>query len=201
MSICSYIHYTQKDDVVNSKNERNDKPIIQSIKNEIFYKKTRRNGGKGYHDVPRYFLTFDGEGNGLFNILHNDFKTEFFENDKEYVKPISLKSKESIMKLIFKQLKIGKNILSQFSEYLVRLDAHMLLKENKPWFVAKDNTVLIPCFNKEQDLDKIVNRNAFVEIEEEDFEGIQKFLSRLHELSNNDFNINDSEESGKKTEK
>ena len=176
--------------VVNGKNERNDKPIIQSIKNEIFYKKIRRNGGKGYHDVPRYFLTFDGEGNGLFNILNNDFKTEFFENDKEYVKPISSKNKETIMKLIFKQLKIGKNIMSQFSEYLVRLDAHMLLKEKEPWFVAKDNTVLIPCFNKEQDLDKIVNRNAFVEIEEEDFEEIQKFLSRLHELSNNDFNIN-----------
>ncbi len=189
------------DDVVNGKNERNDRPIIQSIKNEIFTKKHRRNGGKGYHDVPRYFLTFDGEGNGLFNILHNDFKTEFFENDKEYVKPISLKSKESIMKLIFKQLKIGKNIMSQFSEYLVRLDAHMLLEEKKPWFVAKDNTVLIPCFNKEQDLDKIVNRNAFVEVEEEDFEGIQKFLSRLHELSNSDFNINDSEKSGEKTEK
>ena len=188
------------DDVVNGKNVRNDQPIIQSIKNEIFTKKHRRNGNKGYHDVPRYFLTFDGEGNGLFNILHNDFKTEFFENDKEYVKPISLKSKESIMKLIFKQLKIGKNILSQFSEYLVRLDAHMLLKENKPWFVAKDNTVLIPCFNKEQDLDKIVNRNAFVEIEEEDFEEIQKFLSRLHELSNNDFNINteNTEDSEKK---
>lgn len=185
------------DDVVNGKNERNDKPIIQSIKNEIFYKKIRRNGGNGYHDVPRYFLTFDGEGNGLFNILHNDFKTEFFENDKEYVKPISSKSKETIMKLIFKQLKIGKNIMSQFSEYLVRLDAHMLLKENKPWFVAKDNTVLIPCFNKEQDLDKIVNRNAFVEIEEEDFEGIQKFLTRLHELSNNDFNLEEKEKEEK----
>ena len=185
-------------DVVNGKNERNDKPIIQSIKNEIFYKKIRRNGDKRYHDVPRYFLTFDGEGNRLFNILHNDFKTEFFENDTEYVKSISSKNKETIMKLIFKQLKIGKNIMSQFSEYLVRLDAHMLLKENKPWFVAKNNTVLIPCFNKEQDLDKIVNRNAFVEIEEEDFEGIQKFLSILHELSNSDFNINDPEESEKK---
>ena len=185
------------DDVVNGKNERNDKPIIQSIKNEIFYKKIRRNGGKGYHDVPRYFLTFDGEGNGLFNILHNDFKTEFFENDTEYVKSISSKNKETIMKLIFKQLKIGKNIMSQFSEYLVRLDAHMLLKENKPWFVAKDNTVLIPCFNKEQDLDKIVNRNAFVEIEEEDFEGIQKFLTRLHELSNNDFNLEEKEKEEK----
>jgi hypothetical protein len=185
-------------DVVNGKNERNNQPIIQSIKNEIFYKKIRRNGGKGYHDVPRYFLTFDGEGNGLFNILHNDFKTEFFKNEKEYVKPISLKSKESIMKLIFKQLNIGKNIMSQFSEYLVRLDAHMLLTEKESWFVAKDNTVLIPCFNKEQDLDKIVNRNAFVEIEEEDFEGIQKFLSRLHELSNNDFNL---EETKKEEEK
>ena len=177
-------------DVVNGKNERNDRPIIQSIKNEIFTKKHRRNGAKGYHDVPRYFLTFDGEGNGLFNILHNDFKTEFFENDTEYVKSISSKNKETIMKLIFKQLKIGKNIMSQFSEYLVRLNAHMLLTEKDPWFVAKDNIVLIPCFNKEPDLDKIVNRNAFVEIEEEDFEEIQKFLSRLHELSNNDFNIN-----------
>ena len=192
---------TLKYDVVNGKTERNDIPIIQSIKNEIFTKKHRRNDNKGYHDVPRYFLTFDGEGNGLFNILHNYFKTEFFENDTEYVKSISSKNKETIMKLIFKQLKIGKNIMSQFSEYLVRLDAHMLLKENKPWFVAKDNTVLIPFFNKEQDLDKIVNRNAFVEIEEEDFEGIQKFLSRLHELSNNDFNIDNSEEKEKKTEK
>ena len=189
------------DDVVNGKNERNDTPIIQSIKNEIFTKKHRRNGNQRYHDVPRYFLTFDGEGNGLFNILHNDFKTEFFENDTEYVKSISSKNKETIMKLIFKQLKIGKNIMSQFSEYLVRLDAHMLLKEKESWFVAKDNTVLIPCFNKKQDLDKIVNRNAFVEIEEEDFEGIQKFLSRLHELSNNDFNIDNSEEKEKKTEK
>ena len=77
----------------------------------------------------------------------------------------------------------------------------MLLKENTPWFVAKDNTVLIPFFNKEQDLDKIVNRNAFVEIEEEDFEEIQKFLTRLHELSNNDFNLEEKEKEEKQNNK
>jgi hypothetical protein len=99
------------------------------------------------------------------------------------------------MKLIYRNLKIGNSISTQLGEYLVRLEAHMLLDKQKPWFVVKDNDVLKTCFDLGSD--EIKNQNAFVEIDEDDYEDIQKFLTRLHELSDNDFNL----EEPKKEEK
>jgi hypothetical protein len=132
----------------------------------------------------RYFLTFEGSGNNLFNILHNDFKTEIFKDDKTYVDDISIDNKETIMKIIYKNFKIGNSISTQFAEYLVRLEAHMLLKSQDPFFVVKNNDELKDCFT-----DNMSNRNAFVEIKEEDFEDIKTFLIKYHNLSDNDFNI------------
>ena len=147
---------------------------IDSILNPIAYKK-------------RYFLTFDGSGDKLFDILHNDFKTTIFKNGKKYEKDISTESKKDIIKLIYKQLKIGNNISSQFAEYLVRLEAHMLLKQKDPLFVAKNNSELLSSFDKKAE--KIINENAFVEIIEDDYQDIKEFLTKLHDLSNNDFMI------------
>ena len=147
---------------------------IDSILNPIAYKK-------------RYFLTFDGSGSELFNILHNDFKTTIFKNGKKYEKDIYIESKKDIIKLIYKYLKIGNNISSQFAEYLIRLEAHMLLKKRKPWFVAKNNSELLSSFDKKTE--EIVNENAFVEIIEDDYQDIKSLLTKLHDLSNNDFII------------
>ena len=147
---------------------------IYSILNPIAYKK-------------RYFLTFDGSGSELFNILHNDFKTTIFKNGKKYEKDIYTESKKDIIKLIYKYLKIGNNISSQFAEYLVRLEAHMLLKQKGSWFVAKNNSELLSSFDKKTE--EIVNENAFVEIIEDDYQDIKSFLTKLHDLSNNDFII------------
>ena len=156
---------------------------IDSILNPIAYKK-------------RYFLTFDGSGSELFNILHNDFKTTIFKNGKKYEKDISTESKKDIIKLIYKQLKIGNNISSQFAEYLVRLEAHMMLKKRKPWFVAKNNSELLSSFDKKAE--KIVNENAFVEIIEDDYQDIKSFLTKLHDLSNNDFMIESEKKNDEK---
>ena len=71
----------------------------------------------------------------------------------------------------------------------------MLLDKQDSWFVVKDNEVLKDCFDL--DSDEIKNQNAFVEIEEDDYEDIQKFLTRLHELSNNDFNLEEKEKEEK----
>lgn len=136
----------------------------------------------------RYFLTFEGSGNDLFNILHNDFKTEIFKDDKTYVDDISIENKETIMKIIHKNFKIGNSISTQFAEYLVRLEAHMLLKSQDPFFVVKNNDELKDCFT-----DNMSNRNAFVEIKEEDFEDIKTFLTKYRNLSNNDFIIESNE--------
>jgi hypothetical protein len=170
------------------------------LKNNIVKNIKIKNGkGKGFKLIPkkRYFLTFNGSGNGLFDILHNAFGTKIFQENKKYESNISTESKEDIMKLISKPLKIGKNISTQFSEYLVRLEAHMLLDKKDPWFVVKDNKVLESedCFKPTET--KIQNQNAFVEIEEEDYEDIQKFLTRLHELSDNDFNLEEKEKEEK----
>ena len=35
------------------------------------------------------------------------------------------------MKIIYKNLKIGNSISTQFAKYLIRLEAHMLLKKEK----------------------------------------------------------------------
>ena len=132
----------------------------------------------------RYFLTFEGSGNDLFNILHKDFKTEIFKDDKTYVDNISIENKENIMKIIYKNFKIGNSISTQFAEYLVRLEAHMLLKSQDPFFVVENNDELKDCFT-----DNMSNRNAFVEIKEEDFGDIKTFLTKYRNLSDNDFNI------------
>ena len=143
-----------------------------------------------------YFLTFEN-GDGLFNILHNEFKTKIFEDSGEYNSDISTESKEDIMKLIYENLKIGNSISTQFAKYLVRLEAHMMLtKPKKSWFVVENNEKLKDCFDR--DSIEISNKNAFVEIMEDDYEDIQKFLSRIHELAEKDFDISsDIEEKNK----
>ncbi len=147
----------------------------------------------------KYFLTFRGSGDSLFDILHKEFKTEIFDVDKKYVKDISTENKETIMKLIYKNLKnIGKNIPipSRFAEYLIRLEAHMLLKNKEPWFIVKNNNKLKNCFEPKSD--KIINRHAFVEIHPNDVEDIKKFLTKFHELSENDFKESDEKETNDK---
>lgn len=185
-----------KDTVIDGTDkDSHDRPIIDIIENELTkLKRVRSTDSKKYYS-PRYFLTFSGSGNGLFDILHNAFGTKIFKDSGDYESNISTESKEDIMKLIFKQLKIGKNISTQFAEYLIRLEAHMLLDKQDSWFVVKDNEVLKDCFDL--DSDEIKNQNAFVEIEEDDYEDIQKFLTRLHELSNNDFNLEEKEKEEK----
>ena len=180
-----------KDTVINGTDkDSHDRPIIDIIENELTkLKRVRSNDGKKYYS-PRYFLTFNGSGNGLFDILHNAFGTKIFKDNGKYENDISIKSKEDIIKLIYKNLKIGNSISTQLAEYLVRLEAHMLLDEKKPWFVAKNNSKLYKCFVP--DSKEILNKNAFVEIGEEDYEDIKKFLTRLHELSNNDFNLEET---------
>ena len=146
-----------------------------------------------------YFLTFEDNGEGLFNILHNDFKTKIFDSKGNYENDISLESKETIMKIIYKNLKIGNSISTQFAKYLIRLEAHMMLTDpEKSWFVVKDNTELEKHFDK--DSEKISNKNAFVKILQDDYEGIQKFLTRYHELAEKDFDTS-SESDNKKEEK
>ena len=136
--------------------------------------------------TKRYFLTFNGSN--LFDILHNEFKTELFKGDNSgYLDNISTENKEIIMKLINKNFKIGKSITTQFAEYLVRLEMHMLLNNKKPWFVVKNNEELfdLDCF--ETDAESIVNKNAFVEISSEDYDDIKSFLTKFHTLYDNDF--------------
>ena len=140
--------------------------------------------------IPRYFLTFSG-GDSLFNILHNDFKTKIFKDSGEYENDISIENKETIIKLIHKQIKIGNSVSSRLAEYLVRLEAHMLLKNQKPWFVVKNNKKLYKCFDPTSD--KIINKNAFVEIRPEHYADIEKFIKEYKGLYNKDFKMNDSE--------
>lgn len=139
---------------------------------------------------PRYFLTFSG--NDIFNILHNnDFKTKIFKDNGEYETDISLENKKTILKLINKNLHIGNNISSQLAEYLVRLEAHMLLKNQKPYFVVKNDKKLLKCFDTTSN--KIINKNAFVEIRQEDYSKIEKFLLEYDDLRKNDFDIKSEE--------
>ena len=109
------------------------------LKQNIFptYKASAKNNKK------RYFLNFTGDGVDLFNILHNDFKTEMFnKSDDNYIDNISTENKENILKLIYKNFKIGKGVITKFAEYLVRLEAHMLLKPQDPFFVVKNNVYI-----------------------------------------------------------
>ena len=142
----------------------------------------------------RYFLTFSGSGNGLFDILHKDFKTTIFTEDKNYVDDISADSKLTIFKIIHNQLKFGRSIAPQFAEYLVRLEAHMLLTKKAPWFVVKNNEELIKeqeCFDI--NATKIQNKKAFVEINHDDFIGIRDFIEKFHTLSEKDFDLGTDE--------
>ena len=166
---------------------------FEQIFNNIIYVKQ---GNKHTSPKERYFLTFDDSGNDLFNILHNDFKSQIFKEDGNYEDNISIESKENILKLIYKNLKIGNSISTQLAKYLVRLEAHMLLKNQNPWFIVESNTELKDCFDK--DADEIQNKNAFVEITNDDYEDIQKFLTRYRELSDNDFNIESDKKDDKK---
>ena len=71
----------------------------------------------------------------------------------------------------------------------------MLLKNKKPWFVAKNNNKLYKCFVP--NADEIQNKNAFVEISSGDYEDIKRFLSRLHDLSDNDFILEETKKEEK----
>ena len=177
-----------------------DEKKIDPILDSIF--PTKKTKGKGrplqIDEKKRYFLTFNGSGSGLFDILHKDFKTEIFDDSKEYISDISTESKETIMKLIYKNLKIGNSITTQFAEYLVRLEAHMLLEKRDPWFIVENNDDLKDCFKA--DADEIQNKNAFVEINAEDYDDIKSFLSKYHILSEKDFDTS-SESDAKKEEK
>ena len=145
-------------------------------------------------EKKKYFLTFSGSGNGLFDILHKEFKTKIFKGKGKYVSDISAEDKENIFKIIHKYFKFGNSISPQFAEYLVRLEAHMLLENKDDWFVVKNNDELKECFKSNSK--KILNKNAFVEIDQDDYEDIKTFLTKYHILSDNDFNI-ESEESKK----
>ena len=174
--------------------------VFKSIIEQIKTKETIEKDGEEKTIIktnakPRYFLTFSGDD--IFNILHNDFKTKIFKDSGEYENDISLENKKTIVKLINKHLHIGNNISSQLAEYLVRLEAHMLLKNQKPYFVVKNDKRLLKCFDTTSN--KIVNKNAFVEIRQEDYEKIEKFLLEYDDLRKNDFHIETEE--NKKEEK
>lgn len=142
----------------------------------------------GRSKKKKYYLTFVGAGNGLFDVLHKDFKTTIFNESGEYEKNISTENKKILMQIIHKNLKIGKGVSSILAEYLVRLEAHMLLKKKEPWFIAENNSILFKeCF--EPDSTEILNKNAFVEINPNDYEDIKNFLTKYHSLSENDFDI------------
>ena len=141
----------------------------------------------GKRGKKKYFLMFNGNGNGLFDILHKDFKTKIFKGN-EYVNNISLENKEDLMKIIYKKLKIGNSVSSLFAEYLVRLEAHMLLeKHDKSWFVVENNDELLQYFKPKSK--KILNKNAFVEMSQDDYEKIEPFLTKYHIFSDSDFDI------------
>ena len=175
------------------KKERSNafKGIIEQIKTKETIEKDGEEKTKiKTKSKPRYFLTFSG--NDIFNILHNDdFKTKIFKDNGEYETDISLENKKTILKLINKHLHIGNNISSQLAEYLVRLEAHMLLKNQKPYFVVKNDKKLLKCFDTTSN--KIINKNAFVEIRQEDYSKIEKFLLEYDDLRKNDFDIKSEE--------
>ena len=181
------------EDDVNKKNILISDEKQNILLDSIIGIKTIETKDKKTRKVPKtkYFLTFNGSGSGLFDILHNDFKTTIFNDDgNDYASEISSDSKQDIIKIIHNNFKLGNSITSQFAEYLVRLEAHMLLKEQDPWFVAKDNAILFEqCF--ETNSDKILNKNAFVEIEPDDYEDIKNFLTKYHSLSDKDFDMSE----------
>ena len=58
-------------------------------------------------------------------------------------------------------------------------------------FVVKNDKKLLKCFDKTSN--KIINKNAFVEIRQEDYSKIEKFLSEYDDLRKNDFDIKSEE--------
>lgn len=178
------------------------------LENNFFPKKYTTTGSKRHTTTKtRYFLKFNGSGESLFDILHKDFNTKIFTDPflglfggGKFNKNINVENKETLLKIIHKNinsLKIGK-ISSQLSEYLVRLEAHMLLVKKNHWFKPNNNKELKNCF--EPDSDVILNKRAFVEIDEDDFENIKEFLDKLHTLSDNDFHeIEDDSKDDEKT--
>ena len=162
----------------------------QTKKDEILKNIFGTNTGSGNKantdtNKEKYFLTFETPGDDLFDILHKDFKTEIFKSDDTYEENISYESKEAIVKIIEKHFNIGNDILPQFAKYLVRLEAHMLLTDQKPWFVLKEYDDLKDCFDRGSD--KIKNKHAFVEIKKDDYENIKSFLTKYDNLYQNDF--------------
>jgi hypothetical protein len=61
----------------------------------------------------------------------------------------------------------------------------MLLINKDPWFVVKDNDELKDCFKPNSS--KILNKNAFVEINIEDYNDINNFLTKIQHKLDNDF--------------
>ena len=174
-----------------------EKSTVDNIFNNIIKKNHVIKGKfKTTEPKPKYFLTFSNSGDNLFNVLHNDFKTKIFSDDgKKYETNISFENKELITKLIDKELKIGNNISSTLAEYLIRLEAHMLLEEpNKPWFILKNDKEVLKHFNH----DTLKNRNAFVEIKQEDYENIEKFLIKCKNEENNENEKNNKPDKTKK---
>jgi hypothetical protein len=66
----------------------------------------------------------------------------------------------------------------------------MLLKNQKDWFMPKDQTELENCLEVKSN--DILNKRAFVEIKEEDFQNIKEFLEKLKILKDNDFHEEDN---------
>ena len=190
-----------KENILSVKDSKKDKILNTIVGNEtILIDK----GEKIEAPKKRYFLTIDGDGNGLFNLIHREFKTKIFKSDKDtgansYVDKISLKNKVILMEVIHKYLGIGKSISEKFAEYLVRLDAHMLLEKKEPWFVAENNDDLFNsgCF-KIKGARKIVNKHAFVEISKDDYDTVNSFLSEYHKLYDSDFWKEELEENNPK---
>ncbi len=164
-----------KDDIIKTK--------FHNILNRAIFGKKK--------EKKKYFLTFSGSGNGLFDMLHKEFKTKIFKGKGKYVSDISAEDKENIFKIIHKYFKIGNSISPQFAEYLVRLEAHMLLENKDDWFVVKNNDELKECFKSNSK--KILNKNAFVEIDQDDYVEIKSFLKEYSKLYDNDFIIDSNE--------
>ena len=173
--------------------------ISKILNNIIKNVKVPKGKKTSFEPKTKYFLTFTGTGDNLFNILHNNFTTKIFKDNGKYENNISTENKEIIAKLINRELKIGNDISTQLAEYLIRLEAHMMLKNQKSWFVAKNDKILLKCFDRDAK-DEAINRTAFVEIRQEDFKNIDDFLTKYHALSKNDFKL-PSEKDDKKEEK
>ena len=180
-------------------NKKIDKIFIPTIDTEIILTPKKEN----VVEIPKekYFLKFEGGdyGNKLFDILHKEFKTKIFSSEKNstnlYVdnNKISknLKNKVDLIRILNKHLKTNFNP-DLIAKYLIRLEAHMLLKKEEPWFVPKNNEILKNCF--EPNSRKILNQGAFVEINSDDYESIKEFLETVKKRNNFDNNFDTKKE-------